>query len=123
MRRIEVTGEGITVTSVTEPMVSMYGKEMRPGHTSIDVWPWDEISGVSLSATEVVAYGQRWIGLTVDLTWGEYMDIPEDAEGFMDTVHELCRLSGIPVPDAAVITPAGQRIWPGSESEATVHQA
>jgi hypothetical protein len=34
MQRIEVTGEGITVT---EPLISMYGKEMRPGVT--DVYP------------------------------------------------------------------------------------
>jgi hypothetical protein len=35
---IEVTGEGITVALVTEPLVSMYGKEMRPGGTSVYTW-------------------------------------------------------------------------------------
>jgi len=42
-----VTGEGITVTLVTEPLLSMYGKEIRPGATSVYVLPWDEVSGVS----------------------------------------------------------------------------
>ncbi len=40
MQRIEVTGEGITVTSVTEPLISMYGKEMRPGVTDVYPLPW-----------------------------------------------------------------------------------
>jgi hypothetical protein len=115
VQRIEVTGEGITVTLVTEPLVSVYGKEMRPGATSVYALPWDEISGASLSATELVPDGERWVGLTVDLTWGEYFEIHEDAEGFANTVRELCRLSGIPVPDTATMTTAGQVIWPGPE--------
>jgi len=110
-----VTGEGITVTLVTEPLVSMYGKEMRPGGTSVYGLPWDEISVVALAATELVPDGQRWTALIVDLTWGEYFEIHEDAEGFADAVAELCRSSGIAVPDAAALTAAGQVIWPATK--------
>ncbi|BCB75226.1 hypothetical protein GCM10022251_34170 [Phytohabitans flavus] len=113
MQRIEVTGEGITVTLVTEPLVSMYGKEMRPGATSVYALPWDEISGVSLSVTELAPDGERWVDLTVDVTWGEYFEVHQDAEGFADAVREVCRLSGLPVPDTAVLTTAAQVIWPG----------
>jgi len=111
VQRIAVTDEGITVTSVTEPVVSMYGKEMRPGATSVWVLPWDEISSVSLSATEFPPDGERWVALTVDLTWGEYVEVHEDAEGFTDTLHELCRLSGLSGPDTATLTVTGQVIW------------
>lgn len=112
MQRIEVTGEGITVTEVTEPLLSIYGKEMRPSATFVYALPWDEVSGVSLSAIELPPNGERWVDLTVDVTWGEYFEVHEDAEGFVDAVHELCRLSGLPVPDPATLTMAGQVIWP-----------
>jgi hypothetical protein len=111
VQRIAVTNEGITVISVTEPVVSMYGKEMRPGTTSVYVLPWDEISNVSLSATEFPPDGTRWVVLTVDLTWGEYFEVHEDAEGFTDTLHELCHLSGLSAPDTATLTMTGQVIW------------
>jgi len=52
----------------------------------------------------------------VDVTWGEYFEVHEDAEGFVDAVRELCRLSRLPVPDAATLTTAGQTIWPGPET-------
>jgi hypothetical protein len=115
VQRIEVTGEGITVTSVTEPLISMYGKEMRPGVTDVYPLPWDEISGVSLSAIELPPDDDRWVTLTVDVTWGEYFEVHEDAEGFTDAVRELCRLSGLPAPDMTAPTMSGQVIWPGPE--------
>ena len=115
MQRIEVTGEGVTVTSVTEPLVSMYGKEMRPGVTSVHALPWEEISGVSLAAIDLAPDGERWVQLTVDLTWGEFFEVNEDAEGFANAVRDLCGISGLPVPDVAALTTAGQVIWPGPE--------
>jgi hypothetical protein len=115
VQRIEVTGEGITVTLVTEPLVSMYGREMRPGATSVYALPWDEITSVSLSATEVAPDAERWVDLTVDVSWGEYFEVHEDAEGFADAIRELCRLSGFPVPEVAALTTAAQVIWPGPE--------
>jgi hypothetical protein len=115
VQRIEVTGEGITVTSVTEPLVSMYGKEMRPGATSVYPLPWDEISSVSLSAIELPPDGKRYVNLTVDLTWGEYFELDEEAEGFADAVRELCRMSGLQAPDTAALTSGEQLIWPGPE--------
>ncbi|GIH13000.1 hypothetical protein [Rugosimonospora africana] len=113
MRRVEVTDEGITITSVIEPLVSMYGKEMRPGATSVYALTWDEISRVEVSAIELPPDGERWVELTVDVTWGEYFEIHEDDEGFADALRELCRLSERPVPDAAALTMTGQVIWPG----------
>jgi hypothetical protein len=113
VQRVEVTDEGITVTSVIEPLVSMYGKEMRPGATSIYALTWDEISRVSLSAIELPPDGERWVEMTVDVTWGEYFEVHEHAEGFADALSELCRLSELPVPDTAALTVAGQVVWPG----------
>lgn len=50
MQRVEVTGEGIRVTEAVEPLLSMYGKEMRPGGTFVSTLPWDEVASVSLYA-------------------------------------------------------------------------
>ena len=115
MQRIEVTGEGITVTLVTEPLISVYGKEMRPGVTAVYPLPWDEISGVWLSVIELPPDGDRWVTLTVDVTWGEYFEVHEGAEGFTDAVRELCRSSGLPAPDMTAPTMSAQVIWPGPE--------
>jgi len=115
MQRIEVTGGGITVISVTEPLISMYGKEMRPGVTDVYPLPWDEISSISLSAVELPPDGDRRVTLAVDVTWGEYFEVHEDADGFTDAVRELCRLSGLSVPDMKAPTMSGQVIWTGPE--------
>lgn len=114
MQRIDVTDEGITVTEVVEPLLSMYGKEMRPGGTFVDTLPWGEVGSVSVSAIDLGPDGGRWLYLTVDLTWGEYVEVNLDAEEFVDNVRGLCRLSGLPVPDPATLTMARQVIWSGS---------
>ena len=116
MQRIEVTAEGITVTYVTEPLISMYGKEMRPGATTVCALTWDEIYRVSLAAIELPPDGERWVTLTVDVTWGEFFEVDVAAEGFVDTLRELCRLSALPVPDTAALTMAGQVVWPGLDA-------
>ncbi|MFI5910611.1 MFS transporter [Dactylosporangium sp. NPDC051541] len=79
MERITVTDAGITVTSVVEPVLSMHGKEMRPAATVVSDLPWDEIAGVSLDPA----------GLTVDLTYGEYLEIHPDADGYAEAVSAL----------------------------------
>ena len=116
MQRIEVSGEGITVTEVVEPLLSMYGKEMRPGGTFVDTLPWNEVASVSVSAIDLAPDGGRYIYLTVDLTWGEYVEVNLDAKEFADNVGGLCRLSGLPVPDAGTLTMAPQVIWPRPET-------
>jgi len=111
VQRIEVTEVGITVTSVSEPVISVFGKEMRPGHTSVSELPWDEIFRVYIEVIELPTDGERWITLVVDLTWGEFLEVHDSAEGYAEAVRELCRLSGEPVPEPAVAA----TIWPGSD--------
>ena len=111
MQRIEVTDGGITVTTVTEPLVSVFGKEMHPGTTSVFQLPWDEISTISLSATEFAPDNLRWASLTVDTTWGEYSEVPEEAEGFADAIRELTRRSGLPVPEVRSRSTFDEVIW------------
>ncbi|GIF26382.1 hypothetical protein BJ973_005742 [Actinoplanes tereljensis] len=111
MQRIEVTGDGVTVTSETEPLVSVFGMEMRPGAASIDMLRWDEISSVSLSATELAPDGLRWISLTVDTTWGEYYEVHEGAEGFEDAVRHLCNSSGLPKSGVKNLATGRHLIW------------
>jgi hypothetical protein len=115
VRRIEVTGEGIRVTEVVEPLLSMYGKEMRPGGTSVHTLPWNEVASVWVYAHRPPD-GGRWIYLTIYVTWGEHFEVNLDAEGFVDNVSGLCRLSGLPVPDAGTFPEDGQLIWPGPET-------
>lgn len=101
------------MTVVTEALVSVFGKEMRPGSTSVYALPWDEISAVSLSRTDLGSDGDRGVDLTVNLTYGEFVEVHEDAEGFADAVRQLCRLSGIPDPDPAALPRDEEPIWPG----------
>lgn len=91
MQRIEVTASGITVTSVTEPLISMHGKEMRPGTTAVHELAWDEIADISLSVIELPPGAQQWTTLVIDLTWGEYIEVAEEAQGFAEAVQELSR--------------------------------
>lgn len=113
MQRIEVSAGGITVTLVSDPLVSRYGRVMRPGATSVSELPWDEVAGVALSVVGLPPDGERRVTLIVDLIYGEYLEVHEDAEGFTDAVRELCRHSGLPVPDltttaeAVIFTPPG----------------
>jgi hypothetical protein len=111
VQRIEVTDDGVTVTSCVEPLISMHGREMRPGATSSCELPWAEISHVSLSAIELPPNGERWVDMTVDVIWGEYFEVHEDAEGFADALRELCRLSKLPVPDMSALPITGLVIW------------
>jgi hypothetical protein len=111
VQRVVVTSGGIVVTSETEPLMSMHGKEMRPGSRIVDELPWSDISCVSLSAVELPPDGELWISMTVDLTWGEFFEVHEDAEGFAEAVAQLSLFSGIPTPHRASLTAAGIEIW------------
>ncbi|MFI5841528.1 hypothetical protein ACIA8K_17660 [Catenuloplanes sp. NPDC051500] len=111
MQQIEVSGDGITVTLVTEPLLSAFGTEMRPGRTDVYTLPWSEISHIDLSAMSVEHGDARVIHLTVDTVYGEYLEVFEQAGGFADAVSDLCRLSGLPVPDVAATPETGVSIW------------
>jgi hypothetical protein len=113
VQRIEVTDEGITVTLVAEPLLSVFGKEMRPGSTTVSALLWEEISDVSLSATQLEPDGVRCLTLTVDTSCGEYFEVHEGAGGLSEAVDHLCRASGISKPDVAALSGAGMVIWPG----------
>ncbi|GAA0247593.1 hypothetical protein [Cryptosporangium japonicum] len=117
MQRIEVTDEGVTVTVVTEPLVSVFGKEMRPASTRVSTVPWAEIDDISLSAIDLEPDGARWVTLMVNTTYGEYLEVPEDAGGFTEVLGHLCRASGVPEPDVAALRAAEIVIWSGREPE------
>jgi hypothetical protein len=114
VQRIGMTSEGITVTLTAKPLVSAFGKEMRPGSTTVVALPWEEISDVSLSAINLEPDGARWLTLTVNATYGEYFEVHEDAEGFSEAIGDLCRASGVPKPDIATLSAVEMVIWPGS---------
>jgi hypothetical protein len=109
VQRIEVTDDGITITTVTEPARSVFGKPMSRGSTSVDELTWDLIHRVHIDVLDgLPPDGDRWITLVVDLTFGEFVEVPETADGFTEAIEALCRRSGLPVPPAH--TPAD--IWP-----------
>jgi hypothetical protein len=108
MRSIEVTGDGMTITDVTGPHFSVFGKRMSPGSTGVSALPWDLIHRVSIEVLELSPDGERWVTLVVDLIYGEFIEIPVGANGFTETAETLCRLSGLPVPPDGA--PAG--VWP-----------
>ena len=51
---------------VAEPLVSMYGKEMRSGGTQVFPLSWDEIYRVLLSVEEFPPDGKRWVLLALN---------------------------------------------------------
>lgn len=90
MLRIEIGDDGITLTTVTEPRMSVFGKEMSPGGTDVVVLPWDEVSGACLQ-TLTIPDEEPWTYLVIDLTWGEFYEIQPDAVGFAEAVETLSR--------------------------------
>jgi hypothetical protein len=113
VQRIEVTGKGITVTVMTEALVSAFGKEMRPAGASVYALPWEEVSDVSISATEVGPDAGLGVCLTVSLTYGEFLKVHESAMGFAEAVLKLCQLAGTLAPDPAALIAEEKAIWPG----------
>ncbi|BBH68856.1 hypothetical protein ACTI_55410 [Actinoplanes sp. OR16] len=111
MQRIEITDDGVSVTWVVEPLVSVWGKEMRPGTTDVFDLPWQDVVSVSVTVTETPPDGDRWVALVVDVVNGEYLEVPADAEGFERAVRDLCRLAGHAVPDYARSSVAVAQIW------------
>lgn len=107
-----MNGEGIAVTSVTEPLVSMFGKEMRPGSSTASALLWEEITDISLSAMNFEPDGVRWLTLTVNATCGEYFEVHEGAEGFAEAVVDLCQISGIPTPEVTTLSTVEMVLWP-----------
>ncbi|GLY03027.1 PH domain-containing protein [Actinoplanes sp. NBRC 101535] len=103
-QRIDVTDHGITVAWQEPPLLSFRGVEMRPGTTGVDELPWDDISRVTLTVDELPPDGERWTELVVDLTWGEFLPVRADADGFAEAVRALCARSGTPLPDPAAAT-------------------
>jgi len=117
MQRIEITSEGISVAIRIDPLVSVFGKEMRPGVTDVMTLPWDEIARVSLTTTELPRDDTRWVELQIDVVWGEYLTVHEDAQGFAPAVRELCQLSGQRVPDYSSSPAASVTVWSASSPE------
>ena len=111
MQRIAISDSGVTITFTTPALISMYGTEMRPGSVDAYELPWDEVSVISVSVTEIPAAGWRSVHLTVDLTWGEFIEVDETAEGFADTLAKLSRLSGVVVPELATVTALDLELW------------
>ncbi|MEV0896042.1 hypothetical protein [Actinoplanes sp. NPDC049802] len=112
MQRIEVTADEISVTTTEEAFVSVFGKVMRPASTYVSTVPWDEVYRVSFAVSRYYPDDCRHVTLTVDLIYGEYVEVASDAEGFPEAMREFCRLSGKPVPDLDTPGPCDVEIWP-----------
>ncbi|KUL24096.1 hypothetical protein [Actinoplanes awajinensis] len=106
MQQIEITHEGVSVTSRSDPLMSLFGTEMRPGVTDVVNLPWAEITRITLTRFDVPPGYPRSTSLEIDVAWGEYVTVHEDAEGFAAAVRELCRLSGRPITEDGPIWPA-----------------
>lgn len=99
MQRIEVTEDIITLTYVTEPRFSIFGNEVSPGQTTVHQPSWDDISRIGLMKVRWHPERPPQACLVIDLTWGEFFEITEDAEGFPEALRELCHQADVPVPD------------------------
>lgn len=111
MQRIRVTGDGILVTYVDEPLISVFGTVMRPGSETEFVTPWEDVFRVSLGPVAYFPEEEPVPEMTIDLVYGEFIEIHADADGFGEAIRELCRRSGVPEPGRLDDT----EIWPGPE--------
>ncbi|GAA4975402.1 hypothetical protein [Actinoplanes utahensis] len=110
MQRIEVTEDGFTLTVVEEARYSVFGNEVYPRRTSVTEQPWDDIYRIRLTKVDWWPEEPPRICLEVDLTYGEYFEVTEDAEGFGEAVAEICRQVGVPVPDWTAVPDGGLEI-------------
>jgi hypothetical protein len=101
VQRIEVTEDVITLTTVTEPRFSVFGNEVQPGHTSVFHTPWEDVFRIGLMTVRWHPERDPQTCLVIDLTYGEFFEVTDDADGFDTAVRELCRQVGVPVPDYA----------------------
>ncbi|MDI6102770.1 hypothetical protein QLQ12_29535 [Actinoplanes sp. NEAU-A12] len=116
MDRVEITDEGVVVTRASEAEFSVFGTQTRPASTHVSSLPWEEIFRVTFQVSEIRGHW-RWVSLVIDVVWGEYFEVHDDADGFAETVREFCRLSGLPVPDPATTPPGIVTIWPGPDDD------
>ncbi|BEL03949.1 hypothetical protein Q0Z83_021400 [Actinoplanes sichuanensis] len=112
MQRIEVGVDVITLTTVTEPWLSVFGNVVSPGSTSVVEQTWDEISRISLMKVHWDPERPPQACLVIDLSYGEFFEIADDAEGFAEAVRELSGQCGVPEPDWANLPEDGVDILP-----------
>ncbi|WP_433789028.1 hypothetical protein [Actinoplanes sp. CA-252034] len=112
MQRIEVGEDSFTLTRTTEPRFSVFGNEVSPAHTSVIEQSWDEVHRIGLTKVHWDPAGEPQACLVIDLTYGEFFEITDDAEGFDTAVRELCRQAGVPVPDYHDLPDEGVDILP-----------
>ena len=103
MQRVCVTDTGVEVHHQEPPLVSMYGKQMRPARAWIAAAPWDEISAISIGVLSLPPDGERRISLEIDLIWGEYLEVGQNAEGFAEAVARIAARAGAAPPDLSTL--------------------
>ncbi|HEX6681466.1 MAG TPA: hypothetical protein VF062_01630 [Candidatus Limnocylindrales bacterium] len=100
MERVSVTDSGVEVHS-------------RSSVEWISLMPWPEIAEISLDVIELPPHGVRRLSLEIDLTYGEFVSVGQDAEGFAEAVAEIAARSGRPGPDLSTLdAEATLQLWP-----------
>lgn len=82
------------------------GARVIDGGSTFDM-DWDELNSASLSRTVFAPAGVDHLELDIDVTWGEFVTVTDDADGFAEAVAEFARRSGRAAPDLTAIDPTG----------------
>ncbi len=87
------------------------GVHLTHGTATFDI-EWDTVQYVTLSRLVVEYADVDLVELTVDLVYGEFATVQEDAEGFAEAVADFSRRRGRPAPDLSALAPgADVEIW------------
>lgn len=87
------------------------GVHLTHGASTFDI-EWDIVQYVALSRLVMDVADVDLIELTVDLVYGEFTTVQDDAEGFAEAVAEFARRRGRPAPNLAALAPGGDvEIW------------
>lgn len=71
---------------------------------------WDELNSASLSRIVFAPAEVDHLELDIDVTWGEFITVPDDTDGFVEAVAEFARRWGRAAPDLTAIEPADGHI-------------
>jgi hypothetical protein len=110
VQRVSVTDGGVRVHRAEPPLVSMYGKVVRSGWESDDLFAWPEIAAISLCGLEMPD-GDPWVTLDIDFPNGHFVSVSQEAEGFEEAVRAIAARAGISAPDLSTLDSV-VTVWP-----------
>jgi hypothetical protein len=108
---IVVDLNGVEIHLHEDPLVSVFGKQMRPPRDWSVRLPWSEISSVRVYARAMPPQGHRLVHMDIDTAYGEFVTLDENAPGFIQAVEQIAQAGAAPLPDLSLVDEEGDLLW------------